>query len=224
MTGGTSSGTTAATGAGLPAADMPAAGLPAAGPSPVDFRITLPPGWVRLPLDDRADATIALLAKRRAALLAVNTQESACHVFTTLFREAVEQGRRAGGLDVLLSVDPVEGISVPASCLISYVEADPATRSMQDLLDQLASDGADTSLVQLDVGLTVRRHSRRFQSIEEGADPMADIRVTEVAYWLPVPGRSGLLAISFSTVADELADALVTLFDAMADTFWWVMP
>jgi len=38
---------------------------------------------------------------------------------------------------------------------------------------------------------------------------------------LPVPGGAQLLLLSFSTVVDPIADAMVALFDSMAGSLRW---
>ena len=46
--------------------------------------------------------------------------------------------------------------------------------------------------------------------------------VTAVDFLTPVPGRPGLLSLSFGTAAAEpLASALVLLFDAVAESLRW---
>ncbi len=187
---------------------------------PVDFRLTLPAGWVRLPLDDRAAGVVALVAKRRSGALPVEQQEGARQALAQLLLASVEQGRRAGGLDLLLSVDPVEGVTVPAVCLVSYVEPGPddaGSLPVEQLLEQLGGPGAQTSVVELASGPAVRRATTRVEPSDDGQV----LEVAEVAYWLRVPGRPGLLALTFSTGVPELAPALTVLFDAVAETFWW---
>jgi len=59
----------------------------------------------------------------------------------------------------------------------------------------------------------------------EGGGDVPDpgsLTVTVVDYFLPVPGRTGLLSLSFSTPVEPLADALVLLFDAIAGSFRWI--
>jgi hypothetical protein len=54
-----------------------------------------------------------------------------------------------------------------------------------------------------------------------GAEPVSSA-VTIVDYFLPVPGRPGVLALSFATPVEPLADALVLLFDAIAESLRWM--
>jgi hypothetical protein len=51
-------------------------------------------------------------------------------------------------------------------------------------------------------------------------DPVSTT-VTMVDFFLPLPGRPGLLALSFSTPVEPLAGALVMLFDAIAESLRW---
>jgi hypothetical protein len=45
--------------------------------------------------------------------------------------------------------------------------------------------------------------------------------VTKVDYFQPVPGRTGLLTLSFGTPVEPIADAFVLLFDAIAASLRW---
>jgi hypothetical protein len=50
----------------------------------------------------------------------------------------------------------------------------------------------------------------------------AGAAATTVDFFTPVPGRPGLLSLSFATAAAEpLADALLSLFDAIAESLRW---
>jgi hypothetical protein len=45
--------------------------------------------------------------------------------------------------------------------------------------------------------------------------------MTKLDYFLPMPGRTGLLVMSFGTPIEPLADAFVLLFDAIAQSLRW---
>jgi hypothetical protein len=49
----------------------------------------------------------------------------------------------------------------------------------------------------------------------------AEAGVTKVDYFLPVPGRTGLLTLSFGTPVLPIADAFVLLFDAITASLRW---
>ena len=57
-------------------------------------------------------------------------------------------------------------------------------------------------------------------SLPAGEDSVST-RVTTVDFFLPLPGRPGLLVLSFATPVEPLAEALVMLFDAIAESLRW---
>lgn len=92
--------------------------------------------------------------------------------------------------------------------LISYLE-----RGQQVPLEGLHADlaaGADkVTWAEIAGSPTIRR--------ERDGDA-----ATVVGFFSPVPGRTGLLSLSFATAAAEpLAGALLGLFDAMAQSLRW---
>jgi hypothetical protein len=179
---------------------------------PRDFAVLLPPGWARIPLDGRESARAATLAANRTADLAEPQRSAVREKLAQMIRRALGDARSVGGVDVLLSLAERDGIPLAASCLISYLDQGRAVP-----LDMLAADlsagegevGADVSLREVGGGPAVRR-----RYVEDG--------VTKVDYFLPMPGRStGFLVLAFGTPMQPLADALVTLFDAIARSLRW---
>lgn len=181
-----------------------------------DFRVVLPPGWVRIPLGDDAEATVVALAAGRARGAAPPARENVRTALVATLTRAVREARTAGGIDLLMSVDGVAGLPVPASCLISFVEAEGPT-DLPTLAAQLAGPSAEVSVATLDCGPAVRRQSTRLA--REGS---IDVVLTELTFWVPVPGRTGLLVLAFGTPSPELAEALLGLFDAMGTSLRWV--
>lgn len=104
----------------------------------------------------------------------------------------------------MVSLARSHGVPLAASCLVTYQDRDG------DLpLGKLAAELADgASLVEIAGRQAVRHRS-------------ADSEATRLDYIVPVPGRAGLLTLSFATSAEPLADALVNLFDAIAGSLRW---
>lgn len=48
-----------------------------------------------------------------------------------------------------------------------------------------------------------------------------ELAVTRLQVYIPVPNTAELLLLSFSTPIDPIADAMVTLFDAIAASLRW---
>lgn len=196
-----------------PVASDPGSGL-RSGPRahPRDFAVLLPPGWARIPLDGREAARAATLAANKTASLEEPQRSAVRDKLTRLIRGTLRDARSAGGIDVLLSLAERDGVPLAASCLISYLD-----QGREVPLDMLAAelsgarDGADgdVSRTEASGGPAVRRR-------------YAQDGITKVDYYLPVPGRpTGLLVMAFGTPMAPLADALVTLFDAIAMSFRW---
>ncbi len=174
---------------------------------PRDFTVLLPPGWVRIPLDGREKAAAAALATAKVADLAEPQRSQARKQLHQMLRLAIRHAREAGGIDIMLSLAEREGIPLAASCLVSYVEQDPPICPGQ-LATELGLDGGEVSGLEL-AGCPAVRH----RCLERP--------VTRVDYHLPVPGKTGLLTLAFSTPLEPLADPLVLLFDAIAETLRW---
>jgi hypothetical protein len=175
---------------------------------PRDFTVLLPPGWIRLPLDDRAEARASTLAAARAGEVAPPQREAARQRLAQLLRQAVREGRAAGGIDIMLSVAARRGVPLAASCLVSYLEYEHTPVPLDLLSAELAGAGGEVSMAEIARGPAVR-HQHREEAL------------TRLDYFLPVPGRVGLLALAFSTPMQPLADAFVLLFDAITESLAW---
>jgi hypothetical protein len=179
---------------------------------PRDFAVLLPPGWARIPLDGRESARAATLAANKTAGLEEPQRSAVRDKLTAAIRQALQDARSAGGIDVLLSLAERDGIPLAASCLISYLD-----KGQEVPLDMLAAEfsaeddaaGGSVSLTEAGGCPAVRR-----RHIDDG--------ITRLDYFLPMPGRpTGFLVMAFGTPMEPLADALVTLFDAIAQSLRW---
>lgn len=173
----------------------------------MDFTVLLPPGWARIPLDGREDARAIALADAKAGEAPGPQRQAARQQLRRLLRQALTKARQAAGTDVLISLAEHDGLPVPASCLVSYVERGGPV-PLDELASQLALGGGDVCAAEI-AGLPAVRH--RYQE-----DPM-----TRVDYYLRVPGRAGLMTLAFATPAEPLAGPLTLLFDAIAESLRW---
>jgi hypothetical protein len=178
------------------------------GATPRDFTVLLPPGWVRLPLDGTETAQAAEIAAARTAQLPQPQRDEVRQALMKLMRTALREARMAGGIDVLLSLAEWRGIGLPASCLVSYLDQDGQRVPLDRLRDELAKEGGDVSGTEIARGPAVRRRH-------------AENKLIRLDYFLPVPGRTGLLTLAFATPVEPLADPLVMLFDAIAESLRW---
>jgi hypothetical protein len=120
----------------------------------------------------------------------------------------VREGRAAGGIDIMLSVASRRGVPLAASCLVSYLEYEDTQVPLDLLAAELAAASGQVSMAEIARGPAVR-HQHRQETL------------TRLDYYLPVPGRLGLLALAFSTPVEPLAGPFVLLFDAMTESLAW---
>lgn len=136
---------------------------------------------------------------------------------------AAKQARRSGGLDLYLPVTTMHGSVIPASfivsegSLVSAEQVGPAEIiaymcSGSDHYRPVTADGA--------IGL-------RFEHTARPDPPRVEHGSRRVDYTLSVPGEPDRwLVVAFSTLgggdpADQYAQLLVELFDAIMSTFRW---
>jgi len=193
------------------ASDPRAAMSPDSRAHPRDFAVLLPPGWARIPLDGRESARAATLAANKTAGLEEPQRSAVRDKLARTIRQALREARSAGGIDVLLSLAERDGIPLAASCLISYLD-----KGQEVPLDVLAAelaaeDGTGGNVALTEVGGCPAVRRRHF-----------DDGVTRLDYFLPIPGRpTGFLVLAFGTPIEPLAEALITLFDAIAESLRW---
>jgi len=123
---------------------------------------------------------------------------------------------------VQISVAESHGVPIAASCLITYLDQDGTKIPLDGLLMDLAARGGEVTGTEIAGGPA--RHQYEVLppdgSLPGGQEPVST-RVTMVDFFLPLPGQPGLLVLSFSTPVEPLADALVMLFDAIAESLRW---
>jgi hypothetical protein len=174
---------------------------------PHDFTVLLPPGWIRIPLDGREGIRVSALATAKVAQLPEPQRSEEKQRLLHLLKVSLRKAREAGGIDVIMSLAERNGIPLAASCLVSYVDQGDQV-PIDQLLLEVSKDDGDVSSVEIAGSPAVRR---RYM---EGP-------VTMVDYLLPMPGKKGLLTLAFATPLEQLADPLVVLFDAIAESLRW---
>ena len=197
-------------------------------PAVRDFSVLMPPGWARIPLDDRVPLRIKNLVAERLANAPAEHREGLRSSLTRELTDTLASAARQGGLDVLLSLDPVAGQPVPASALITHLQGQSGEDPLSSLLGTLAAGSEELDVRELDVvevagGPAVRRLSMRGERVAPIGDlPGGVLHVTQLEYFVPVPGEGGLLVLAFSTPIEQLGPPLVKLFDVIATSLRWV--
>jgi hypothetical protein len=207
---------------------------------PRDFAVLLPPGWTRIRLDGREIPITAGLVAAKVAGLPPAEREQARQLLTRMLHDTLRRAREAGGTDVLISLAESHGVPIAASCLVTYLDRGDQV-PLDGLLAELGAKGGEVTAVEIAGSPAIRRRSaiatpippRPRRAPASGAagngaagngtgDQPVSSAVTIVDYFLPVPGRPGVLALSFATPVEPLADALVLLFDAIAESLRWM--
>lgn len=184
------------------------------------FTMLLPPGWMRLPVNEATDAVFAELidgvverapADRRAALGAM---------LRTASRQSLASAREQGAIDLILSFATVDGLPIPAS-IATFRVVPPASAgsTTAEILVSFATKGA--SAVEIDGTPAIRRVSE----VAAGDDSPPHRGVHHIVHHRY---RDEWLLISASIIASddpdylEVMDAIEALVDAMVSTIRFV--
>jgi hypothetical protein len=188
----------------------------------------LPPGWARIPLDDKTPVRVKNLVAARLSAAPAELRQALRTSLTREITDTLATAARHGGLDVFLSLDPVAGMPVPASALVTHLEETDGGDPLSALLERLAAGGDGVDVEEIDVvevagAPAVRRRSTRREAVAPAGDlPGGVLHVTQLEYLVPVPGAGGVLVLAFSTPIEQLGPPLVGLFDVMATSLRWV--
>jgi hypothetical protein len=175
---------------------------------PRDFAVLLPPGWARIPLDGTETARMTAVVTAKVADVPEPQRGQLRRRLLAVLKDTLGRARDAGGIDVLISLGEVRGVPITASCLVSYQERGQKV-PLDSLHAELASGGDQVTWADVAGSPAIRRQH-------------AGDAATTVDFFAPVPGRPGLLSLSFATAAAEpLAGALLLLFDAIAESLRW---
>ena len=186
--------------------------------APADFGLLLPPEWVRIPIDARAPELVSRIVNARVQALPGGQRDGARRTLTRELTEALQAAADAGGIDVFLSLAERDGLPLAASCLVTHLSGRDAV-PLEALAAELTSGDAEIDLVRVADAPAVRRRHTTTVSSEAGSAVS-----TEVDFFVPIPDSNGMIVLSFATGVEALTEALVTLFDAMAETLRWIRP
>ena len=185
--------------------------------SPAGYDLLLPPGWWLVPADPVGSReSIRKLLDARLAELPRDAAFPLRAEIETRLRDLVAQAQQIGAIDVLLTVDPMQGLPITASCLVTLVPGNGPV-SLDAIRDRMAEGADEQDTVEIAGGPALRFRRRRVPP----PDRSDDVPATVVEHVLPVPGSSDHVALVWSTPVEQIADELAVLFDAIAGTFRW---
>jgi hypothetical protein len=171
-------------------------GNPADLARPVGYGLVVPRGWFRVDLRPgaREPVPVRLFDRQvREELLLVGQ-----HTYDN------------GGLELYISPQTAVGFPLPASLVVTRTPPHDEPRVIvtpRRLADTLACEGGEVRVTDFPAGRAVR--VRR------------STNVTSLDVYFPVPDSDAYLMLSFATPLDELADAMVGLFDSITSTLHW---
>ncbi|MFL6077428.1 MAG: hypothetical protein ACJ73S_29040 [Mycobacteriales bacterium] len=198
---------------------------------PHRYRYLLPGNWIGLdPSPARSAATIRRAVEARVRRFpALAPYRRTLH---QLLRHAVNQAIAKRAVALALLSEPVGEAVVSASMTImlgpgipftsggylNHPEQVAAYLSRQVPAGQVDNGRREVGVVPLSQQRAVRTRTDLMVTDESSG---LELAAHGVEYLVPVPGTAGLLTMAFSTPCLPAADALATLFDAVAGTFYW---
>jgi hypothetical protein len=195
---------------------------------PRDLRIATPANWFDLDLkpSTSAESIVRLVDERvgGGAEQADNRRE-----LVRILRKATVDAREQQAVFASVLSDVIEGRPVAGSVIVSLAaDGTPAPGDakarVEDLQVRLAQPGgaiagAATETRELIAGWALR--ARRRMTVEPPGLEGHPVEVESLQYFVPLPGSTDLVLLSFSTPNLGLADPMVELFDAMAESLQW---
>lgn len=184
---------------------------------PVGYDLLLPPGWWLIPTDPvGARESIRRLLDTRLADLPRDTAFQLRTELEARLRELVGQAQQVGAIDVLMTVDPMQGLPVMASCLVTVVPGDRPV-PLDEIRERMAEGADEHGTVEIAGAPALRVRRRRVPP----PDRTDDLPATVVEHVVPVPGSADHMALIWSTPIEQLGDEFASLFDAVAGTLRW---
>jgi hypothetical protein len=189
---------------------------------PVGWSLLLPPGWWHIPLDERRGQSVKALLDRQLASLPRDRVAMLRRELEGELTRLVERAIANGAVEMYLNVDLMRGLPVAASCLATVVPMRVSTALPAAELTALMGDQPGDEVGVLEVaGAPAARVRRREPVTDTDGLSTGELPVTRLQVYVPVPNTPEMLLLSFSTPLDPIADAMVSLFDAIAGSLRW---
>lgn len=184
------------------------------------WQLMLPPGWITVPTDPekarvavRAAGARLVRDKHRDELVKARVEAE------RMLLGQVEQARAQGAAAVHTLVEPISGVPVSASLVVTELTLQ-TDEEMQAGLAKVFGDAVgvvDNEQVSI-AGLDgLRRRRRAPMDLPEGAPADMEVWETHLDYVLAT-GPDDYLLLNYATATDPIADELVILFDAITST------
>ena len=180
------------------------------------YSILLPPGWVRIPLDDTTDAAFAELIDGAVARAPIERRAQLRGLIQSSTDAALAAARAQHAADFILSLATIDGLPIPASIATFKITPDASLGSSpEQILVSFASPGSRA--VEID-GVAAIRRVKESPATEDAPAHRG------VHFVLQHPGTREWMLISASLLMSEgvdlteVLDALEFLIDSMVST------
>lgn len=183
------------------------------------WSLLLPPNWVTLPVEAEAGRTaVRRLLDRQMAHLPRDRVAPARRRMEGELRSLLTEARQAGAATLHAHVGLIRGVPVSATCAVSLVRG--AADDPRLIAEVALVFGQHDDVVEVDVrpvaGVPAVRRRRRGRMPVDGST--RTLASTSVDWVVALPDGGGALVLSFGTVTAPVADELVALFDAIAQS------
>jgi hypothetical protein len=183
------------------------------------WTLLLPPGWVRLPTGaaEGRRAVTALLDRRLQHVPRDAVAQSRRAMQAELHR-VLEEARQAGASEVYSQMDLVHGLPVSAGLTVSRVQVPADREQVRTGLGGVLGTGegvVESGGAEVNGLPALRRRRHLLREPAPGAAPQPHVAVDWV---VPLPDGDDVLLLAFATSTTKVAEELVQLFDAIAQS------
>ncbi|PFG40909.1 hypothetical protein ATJ97_3451 [Georgenia soli] len=208
------------------------------------YSVSVPPGWTRLEIDGDTDAQLQALVDHLTAAVPRDSAPAVRHHVEQQLRALVTDAQNRGAVDLLVPVERVDGLTIPASVMATVVDVPEAGASHEDVLVAMVARGAGEPVavgdavavrsvtsrdVTAQLGAEVARTERTLQAAGAPAGPLATVAddvepaagavSRHVRYLLGIPGRPRQFLALTLTVLEPADDPEAELGDALTELF-----
>jgi hypothetical protein len=196
----------------------------------VEYVMVRPPGWVHIPIDEKAADASAAFAHTAAKTLPPEKRAMAEQFIVQQLAAAVAQAEDNGGQDLLFPGETVNGAAVPLSIVVAQAPM-PAGSTSAPRMEALTSFSVRSPTSQI-VSVGGEPAIRQFAEVPTREDAQGNFEAPanrRVTYLVWSPGQSPRLMMFVGTImrleTDEgasLVEALEFLFDTLVSTVRFV--